>query len=96
MLAGALDWFGVGQKPRRSAAIFGWCPGGVVLSICPGVRSSTCQRCMYRPCTDRTSPLSSDGDVREPTNIIWPIAHPDTYIRSLADAGIFDLAIYNA
>ena len=53
---------------------------------------------MYRPYTDRTPPLSGiDGDVREPSNIIWlRNAHPDNYLRSLAQTGIIDLAIYNA
>ncbi len=53
---------------------------------------------MYRPYTDRLPPLSGiDGDVREPSNIIWlRNAHPDAYVQSLADAGLIDLAINNA
>jgi hypothetical protein len=52
---------------------------------------------MYRPYTDRLPPLSGiDGDVRDPSNIIWlRNAHPDSYIQSLAAAGIIDLAIHN-
>jgi hypothetical protein len=48
--------------------------------------------------TARIPPLSGiEGDVREPANIIW-LRHgfPDTYLRSLADAGVIDLAIYDA
>ena len=53
---------------------------------------------MYRPYTDRLPPLSGiDGDVQDPSNIIWlRNAHPDTYVQSLAAAGVIDLAIYNA
>jgi hypothetical protein len=52
---------------------------------------------MYRPYTDRLPPLSGiDGDVQNPSNIIWlRNAHPDSYIQSLAAAGIIDLAIHN-
>jgi hypothetical protein len=51
---------------------------------------------MYRPYTDRLPPLSSDGDVQQPSNIIWlRNAHPETYLLSLADAGVIDLAIHN-
>jgi len=44
------------------------------------------------------APISGiDGDVRDPSNIIWlRHAHPDTYVQSLADAGLIDLAINNA
>lgn len=50
---------------------------------------------MYRPYTHRLPPLSGiDGDVQNPTNIIWlRNAHPDSYIQSLATAGMIDLAI---
>jgi hypothetical protein len=53
---------------------------------------------MYRPYTDRVPPLSGiDGDVRDPSNIIWlRNAHPDTYLHSLAVAGVIDLAIHNS
>lgn len=52
---------------------------------------------MYRPYTDRTPPISGiDGDVREPSNIIWlRNAHPEPYLVSLAEAGVIDLALYN-
>ncbi|HEY5880969.1 MAG TPA: hypothetical protein VIU11_18800 [Nakamurella sp.] len=52
---------------------------------------------MYRPYTDRTPPISGiDGDVQEPSNIIWlRNAHPETYLASLAEAGVIDLAIHN-
>jgi hypothetical protein len=51
---------------------------------------------MYRPYTNRLPPLSGiDGDVQDPINIIWlRNAHPDTYVQSLADAGVIDLAIH--
>ena len=53
---------------------------------------------MYRPYTNRLPPISGiDGDVQNPSNIIWlRNAHPDTYLRSLAEAGVIDLAIHNA
>jgi len=53
---------------------------------------------MYRPYTDRLPPLSGiDGDVQEPSNIIWlRNAHPDAYVQSLAAAGIIDIAIHNS
>ena len=53
---------------------------------------------MYRPYTDRLPPLSGiDGDVREPSNIIWlRNSHADGYVQSLAAAGIIDIAIHNA
>jgi len=52
---------------------------------------------MYRPYANRTPPLSGDGDVREPTNIVWlRNAHPDTYLRSLAEAGVIELAIHDS
>ena len=52
---------------------------------------------MYRPYTDRTPPISGiDGDVREPSNIIWlRNAHPEPYLVSLAEAGVIDLAVHN-
>jgi len=52
---------------------------------------------MYRPYTDRVPPLSGiDGDVREPSNIIWlRNAHPETYLVSLAEAGVIDLAVHD-
>lgn len=53
---------------------------------------------MYRPYTDRLPPLSGiDGDVRDPTSIIWlRNAHPDGYVQSLAEGGIINLVIYNS
>jgi hypothetical protein len=53
---------------------------------------------MYRPYTDQLPPVSGiDGDVQEPSNIIWlRNAHPDGYVQSLAAAGVIDLAIHNA
>ena len=53
---------------------------------------------MYRPYTDRLPPLSGiDGDVQDPSNIIWlRNAHPDSYIQSLAAAGVIDIAIHDA
>lgn len=52
---------------------------------------------MYKPYTDRIPPISGiDGDVREPSNIIWlRNAHPETYQVSLAEADVIDLAIYS-
>ena len=53
---------------------------------------------MYRPYTDRLPPLSGiDGDVQEPSNIIWlRNAHPDAYVQSLSAAGIVDIAFHNS
>jgi hypothetical protein len=50
---------------------------------------------MYRPYTDRVPPISGiDGDVREPSNIIWlRNAHPAEYLQSLARAGAIQLDI---
>ena len=52
---------------------------------------------MYRPYTDRLPPLSGiDGDVRDPSNIIWlRNCHADGYVQSLAAAGVIDLSIHN-
>lgn len=53
---------------------------------------------LYRPYADRLPPLSGpDGDVREPSNIIWlRHSHPDAYLRSLAQAGVIDLAVHDS
>lgn len=53
---------------------------------------------MYRPYTNRRPPVSGiDGDVQEPSNVIWlRHAHPDSYLRSLAAAGAADLAAYTS
>jgi hypothetical protein len=52
---------------------------------------------MYRPYTARLPPLSGiDGDVRDPSNIIWlRNADPRGYLESLAAAGIIDITIHN-
>lgn len=51
---------------------------------------------MYRPFTTRIAPISGiDGDVHEPTNILWlRNSHPDAYVQSLARAGIVQLDVH--
>ena len=51
---------------------------------------------MYRPYTDRRPPISAiDGDVREPSNILWlRNGSAREYVLSLARAGVITLDVY--
>ena len=52
---------------------------------------------LYRPYTDRQAPISGiDGDVRDPSNILWlRTASADSYVQSLAHAGVVQLDVHD-